>query len=409
MITRGTRALLSLILVASSACALLAASACHTPKQSGAAAAPAVAPVDPLKQAIAKVEEDRGEPAGRDVEVDVPRELKHYTDRRRFLAVQTAEQTQARLALPHDYSELATLARNGQLVELPALGDHYVLYGAGEAATDQPFTHYDVASGMDVALCVSEAEYRQERERLNEAITKRGAVIIDLQRALRGLGKRERARRRALNRQLVVERRGVALLVTQQKVTDKFYRDPALHRMLASERQTIEDLARDFGSQSYDLNDPDSRRQLKTRLLSFIRPEARDALLQIAREYGEKFNRPIPITSLVRTEQYQKHLAEWNRNAARNSAPPHVTGLAFDVYYKFMSAAEQDFLMATVARLKDAGRVEALRETRDHIHVFAFSRGQRPSEDLVAKAIGESKVARYSTRAATKRRAKRMT
>ena len=59
------------------------------------------------------------------------------------------------------------------------------------------------------------------------------------------------------------------------------------------------------------------------------------------------------------------------------------TGLAFDLYYGYMSAAEQEYLMSVIARLKDEGRVEALREARSNIHVYVFGNGRRPDEKLV--------------------------
>src|SRR6185436_12150477 len=121
---------------------------------------------------------------------------------------------------------------------------------------------------------------------------------------------------------------------------------------------------------------------------SFIRPEARDVILEIAHEYKEKFGRPLPVTSLVRTEEYQARLGEaGNPNATKISTAPHTTGLAFDVLYKFMSSAEQDGLMALIARLEDEGRVEALRENLNHIHVFAFADGQRPQESLIQASL----------------------
>jgi hypothetical protein len=52
-----------------------------------------------------------------------------------------------------------------------------------------------------------------------------------------------------------------------------------------------------------------------------------------------------------------------------------------------MTAAEQNELMRFVAQLEDEGRVEALRETRDHIHIFAFNDGRRPAEALIARSL----------------------
>ena len=43
--------------------------------------------------------------------------------------------------------------------------------------------------------------------------------------------------------------------------------------------------------------------------------------------------------------------------------------------------------MARIARLEDEGRVEALRENLNHIHVFAFPDGQRPHESLIQASL----------------------
>src|SRR4051812_25234974 len=67
--------------------------------------------VNPWKEAARKVEEDRGEATGRKAQVETPAELKHYSDRRRFLAVQVAESREQDYDLPHDYAELVRLIR----------------------------------------------------------------------------------------------------------------------------------------------------------------------------------------------------------------------------------------------------------------------------------------------------------
>jgi hypothetical protein len=71
-------------------------------------------------------------------------------------------------------------------------------------------------------------------------------------------------------------------------------------------------------------------------------------------------------------------------------APPHSTGLAFDIDYRYMTAAEQNFLMAELARLKDAGRIEVLRERNANYHVFVFIDGVRPSDDLIAASLQDA-------------------
>ena len=123
---------------------------------------------------------------------------------------------------------------------------------------------------------------------------------------------------------------------------------------------------------------PDDRTRFQVRLLSFVRPPPREVVLQLARAYHEQFDRLLPVSSLVRTERYQRRLSRVNRNATRVDIPPHATGMAFDISYKFMAADEQNFIMERVAQLEAEGRVEALRENRNAIHIYTFAGGQRP-------------------------------
>jgi hypothetical protein len=167
-----------------------------------------------------------------------------------------------------------------------------------------------------------------------------------------------------------------------------YYQDYDRRRLLVGKYRALGDLASNLDGNRYGLDDPGDRRRFKARLLSFIRPEAREVILQIAHEYKEKFGRPLPVTSLVRTEEYQARLGRSGvRNATTISTPPHTTGLAFDVLYKFMTKDEQEWLMGNVARLEDEGRVEALRELTNHFHIFAFADGQRPNETLIAASL----------------------
>ena len=55
--------------------------------------------------------------------------------------------------------------------------------------------------------------------------------------------------------------------------------------------------------------------------------------------------------------------------------------------------------MDMVAEDERAGRVESLRENRDHIHIFAFADGRRPPETLVAEALGVVRRPRATAKA----------
>ena len=326
-----------------------------TPVVEAPAAIPS-APPDPFSwvAAIARVEEVRGS-AGR---ITTPGELQHYGDRRRFLAVQMADSREESYDLPHDVADLAQMIQRGQLVGLRALDDDYILYDVGTDAREDPLAHYDLDTGKDIPLFPSMEDYEAEDARL--------AAINPGTATSPRAGDREK-----------------------RELLAAYYRDPARAEMLFGEHRAVSELAANFNGIAYDLSNPDDRTRFQVRLLSFIRPEARDVLLPIARAYHEQFGRLLPISSLVRTERYQRRLSRVNRNATTVDIPPHATGMAFDISYKFMAADEQNFLMEHVARLEAEGRVEALRENRNAIHVYTFAGGRRPPEPTVAGFLSD--------------------
>lgn len=149
-------------------------------------------------------------------------------------------------------------------------------------------------------------------------------------------------------------------------------------------------LAKNYAGRSYNLDDTTDRQALKGAMLSSLRPAALKILEEVAAAYHQQFNRPLPVSSLVRPEQYQHSLRRVNRNAVLIESPPHSTGLAFDIDYRYMSGPEQAFLMAELARLKNDGRIEAIRERSANYHVFAFLNGTRPSDDLITASLDDA-------------------
>lgn len=319
------------------------------------ASAPMPAP-GTLEMAIAQVEEVRGS-AGK---VTVPDELRHYEDQRRFLAVQMADSQDRQYRLPDDDADLVDMIRRGEVVEMPPLGEHYVLYDLGTAVRDDPLVHYDREAGKDVPLFPSLDAYEAEDARLEPASKPAGKAG---------------AKARELRERLA-----------------SYYGDPERRETLFREHQMVTALAANFGGAVYDLAVPADRQRFQVRLLSFIRPEAREVILELARGYHERFGRPLPVTSMIRTQRYQKRLGRVNRNATPVEMPPHTTGMAFDVSYKFMPPDEQNFLMEEVARLKGGGRVEAVRERRNHFHVYVLADGP-PPEALIASFFDEVEAA----------------
>lgn len=172
-----------------------------------------------------------------------------------------------------------------------------------------------------------------------------------------------------------------------QRVDDsEFTSEPGV----TSDYGPLQALAKNFGGRSYDLNVPADRAALKSNMLSSLRPPALKILEEVAEAYHKQFDRPLPVSSLVRPEQYQHALSRVNRNAVKIDTPPHSTGLAFDIDYRYMTGVEQTFVMTELARLKNAGRIEAIRERNANYHVFAFVNGTRPNDELISAKLEEA-------------------
>jgi hypothetical protein len=354
-------------------------------------------PRDPYAEAVSKLEEERGEPTGRKaVDVEIPPELKQYSEARRFLAIQGAAAAEAGVRPPHDFAELAeTISGGRELVEVPRLGRGFALYGVGLTATGA-LTHYDVKAKKVVPLYADAEELEAAERGLVEEREQLSNGLHEIEVRLKELGRKERAARAQLLAAAAARKKELTAVSEKEKLLAAYYGKPGAKsraktgERLFAEYAVIEQLARDFGGRSYELRDPAASRELQARMLSHVRPSTLALIEELGTAYESKFGRRLPITSLVRTEEYQRLLREsGNPNAADVAPPPHTTGFAFDVYYRYMTAEEQEFVMSEIARLERAGRVEALRELRDHYHIFVFAGGRPPAAESVEKILGK--------------------
>ena len=350
-----------------------------------AAPTASAAEVNSWTQAVQKVKEDRGEPAGKEAKVEIPHQLRHYSDTRRFLATQVAEWREHRFNTPRDFVDLARMINRGEMVALQPATKNYILFGVGGNADLEPFTRYE--NGQRIAL-YSEEKLVGEYARITESRINIENEIKELRQELASSPKRERSRRAALQARINEKEKSLKAERERKEALDRYYGAAEKRQELLADYKTLESLARSFPDRTYKIEDARSRREMKVRMLSVLRPEALKVMEEIAASYRNKFNRPLAITSLVRPDEYQMELSKVNPNATRIATPPHSTGLAFDINYRYMSAEEQTFVMAELARLKDEGRIEVLRENRNHYHVFAFIDGARPGENLIRESLG---------------------
>jgi hypothetical protein len=332
-------------------------------------------------QAVARAKEERADPANSNVALDVPSELRHYEDRHWFLATQVAEVKKHNLQNCQDFLDVAAMISRDELATVPAVTDDYVLLGVGARADDKVFTRYEDDKNIDL---YDEAQLRSEYQQLSDARAKAQAEIARLNNEASSKKNRE------LQKQIAEQQQQLKSIDEQKALLDESYGQPDKGAKLFSDYQHLQNLAKNFRGRSYDLTNPNERQALKIAMLSSLRPAALKILEEVASAYHREFDRPLLISSLVRPEEYQHVLRRYNRAAVIIDTPPHSTGLAFDIDYRYMTTAEQNFVMNELARLKREGRVEVLRERAANIHVFAFIDGTRPSDELIAASLEDA-------------------
>ena len=340
-------------------------------------------------QGVEKVKADRGEPAAGSPPFEIPPELRHYSDRHWFLATQIAEVRKNNVQTCQDFVDLAAMIQRGEMVSVPAATENYILFGVGAKVDDDAFSRFVDDHSIEL---YDEAQLNDEYQRLDAARSNLQAQIAALKNQLAAAKTRDRAKQRELQKEISARQQQLQSADEDKTLLNQSYGQPDSRQRLFRNYESLQALARNFTGRAYDLRDAADRKALKLNLLRSIRPEALKVMDEIATTYHQKFDRPLPVSSLVRPEQYQHVLRKVNRNAVLIDTPPHSTGLAFDIDYRYMSAAEQMFLMTALARMKDAGRIEVIRERNANYHVFVFIDGVRPGDDLITASLDQATV-----------------
>lgn len=346
-----------------------------------------VAAAELWMRGVERVKEPRDESLNTGVET--PTELRHYSDRHWFLAAQVAEVRKLNVQSCQDFVDLAAMIERGDLVTLPAVTDTYILYGVGARADDAVFSRY--LDDHNVEL-YDENELVARYTRLESARAKLQTEISSLRAQMAKRKKGDRSTRAELQKELIAREQELQANAEDKTLLDQSYARPEDRQKLWRDFGSLQTLASNFAGRSFNLNDAADRQALRVSMLSSLRPEAFRILEEIAQDYHDKFARPLPVSSLVRPEQYQHALRKVNRNAVLIDTPPHSTGLAFDIDYRYMSGAEQTSVMAQLARLKNEGRIEVIRERNANFHVFVFVDGKRPSDELITASLEDATV-----------------
>lgn len=335
-------------------------------------------------EAVERVREARNDIGGG---IEIPPELKHYDDRHWFLATQVAEVGKYNVQTCQDFVDLAAMIQRGEIVTVPSVTETYVLYGVGQKADGGAFSRYQNERNIDI---YNEGQVADAYERLGDRRSKLQSEIADLKIQSRAFSNRDRKKQVALEKQITTLQQQLNSTDEDKALLDESYGQPDGRRKLLGDYELLESLGKNLAGRSFDIEKSADRQAMKVSMLSALRPEALKIMEEVAAAYHRQFDRPLPVSSLVRPEQYQQSLSKVNRNAVLIETPPHSTGLAFDIDYRYMSAAEQTFVMAELARLKNQGRIEAIRERSANYHVFVFTNGTRPSDELITAALDKA-------------------
>jgi uncharacterized protein YcbK (DUF882 family) len=108
----------------------------------------------------------------------------------------------------------------------------------------------------------------------------------------------------------------------------------------------------------------------------YCRTWTADFLADLARQHAAAFQRPLEVTSAVRTIEYQKRLMGTNGNAASaegDVVSPHLTGATIDIAKQGMSRQEIAWMRNWLLAQQEAGKIDVEEEFQQscfHISVY---------------------------------------
>jgi hypothetical protein len=132
----------------------------------------------------------------------------------------------------------------------------------------------------------------------------------------------------------------------------------------------------------------------------YCRPWTAKFLSDLARDHAAQFQRPLLVSSAVRTVAYQKQLARINGNAAPaegDIVSPHVTGATIDIAKEQFTRQELGWMRTRLLALEDAGKIDVEEEFQQacfHITVYksyapprgpSLRKGKRRNADAPAE------------------------
>ncbi len=124
----------------------------------------------------------------------------------------------------------------------------------------------------------------------------------------------------------------------------------------------------------------------------YLRPWTKLFLSRLSSQFRARFGKPLRVTSLLRTAEYQRSLQRRNGNAAADEGPKrsaHLTGASLDISKKGMTGAERQWVKNVLSSLHNSGHIYAIEEFQQPVfHILVL----RQYEDYVDRKTGSSDV-----------------
>lgn len=102
----------------------------------------------------------------------------------------------------------------------------------------------------------------------------------------------------------------------------------------------------------------------------YLRPWTKLFLSRLSSQFRARFGKPLRVTSLLRTAEYQRSLQGRNGNAADDEGPTrsaHLTGACLDISKKGMTGTQRQWVKNVLTSLHNAGHVYAIEEFRQPV------------------------------------------
>lgn len=118
----------------------------------------------------------------------------------------------------------------------------------------------------------------------------------------------------------------------------------------------------------------------------YCRPWTRDFIEDFGRDFYTEFNRPLQVTSAVRTVQVQHKLRRHNGNAAPESgetASPHLTGATIDIAKQGFNKKELQWARDYLLGLQNEGKVDVAEEFHQRVFHITVYKSYEVAEESV--------------------------